>query len=69
MPDPSLTPIAEPRLVSGKVASSMLGISPRLLWSMTNSGEIPHIRLRRRVMYDPRDLRELIDANKTGAKR
>lgn len=32
-------------------AAKALGISVRLLWSRTNAGEIPHVRVGRRVLY------------------
>ncbi|MEW6249648.1 MAG: helix-turn-helix domain-containing protein [Planctomycetota bacterium] len=34
-----------------KEAAKALGIGPRLLWTMTNRGEIPHVRLGRAVLY------------------
>lgn len=32
-------------------AAAALGISPRLLWSLTNQGKVPHLRLGRSVVY------------------
>ena len=32
-------------------AAKALGISPRLLWTLTNQKLIPHLRLGRRVIY------------------
>ena len=41
-----------PRLaLRPKDAAKALGIGPRLLWSMTNRGEIPHIKLGKAVLY------------------
>jgi excisionase family DNA binding protein len=37
--------------VNAAEAAKMLGISPRLLWTMTNMNEIPHVRLGRRILY------------------
>jgi len=37
--------------VSAREAAAMLGISERLLWSKTKSGEIPCVRLGTRVLY------------------
>jgi len=34
-----------------------LGISERMLCSLTRSGEVPYVRIRRRVLYAPEDLR------------
>jgi excisionase family DNA binding protein len=47
-------------------AADALSISPRKLWAMTNSGEIPCVRFGRSVRYDPMDLREWIDQRKGG---
>jgi predicted DNA-binding transcriptional regulator AlpA len=43
-----------------------LAISPRKLWGMTASGEIPHIRLGRCVRYPVNDLLRWIDYQKKG---
>lgn len=40
-----------------KDATKALGIGSRLLWSMTNRGEIPHVRLGRAVVYPVDELR------------
>ncbi len=41
-----------PRLaLRPKDAARALGIGERLLWSMTNRGEIPHIKLGKAVLY------------------
>ena len=45
-------------------AAKALAISPRKLWAMTASGEIPHIRLGRCVRYPIDDLRAWIAAQK-----
>ena len=44
-------------LIDAKQAAAMLGIGTRTLWSMTKGGEIPHVRIRRRVLYAVEDLR------------
>lgn len=36
----------------------MLGISERLLWTWTNAGVIPHVRIGTRVLYPVDQLRE-----------
>jgi len=41
-------------------AAQLLGISARLLWSMTNQNLIPHFRIGRRVAYSPDALRAWI---------
>jgi hypothetical protein len=52
----------ESLLWNAKRAAAALGISPRLLWTMTNTGEIPCIRIARRVLYSPDSLRAWRDA-------
>lgn len=48
-------------LVSAPEAAKLLGIGVRLLWTMTNRGEIPHVRLGRRVLYAREDLAAFIE--------
>jgi len=36
----------------------VLGISERLLWSLTNRGEIPHLKLGRATLYPVDQLQE-----------
>jgi len=51
-------------LFTAPEAAKALAISPRTLWSLTDSGEIPCVRIGRAVRYDPADLRALIDRRK-----
>ncbi len=53
-------------LLTPQQAAEALAISPRKLWGMTASGDIPHIRLGRCVRYPVDDLRDYIDAQKQG---
>lgn len=46
-----------PRLaLRPKEAAKALGIGERLLWTMTNTGEIPSVKLGRAVVYPIADL-------------
>lgn len=54
----------EPLLLNTKQASQALGISQRYLQQLTSDGGLPHVRLGRRVLFDPADLRRWIAANK-----
>ena len=55
-----LTPV--PRLLLRPAEAALaLGISSRLLWSLTRDGTIPAIRLRRAVRYSPQALQSFID--------
>ncbi len=47
----------QPPLAVGMTeAARILGIGKRKLWELTNRGEIPHIRISRRVLYSIADL-------------
>lgn len=60
-----------PRLaLRPKEACVALSIGPRLLWSMTNRGEIPHVRLGRAVVYPVDELRRwLAEQASKGGRR
>jgi excisionase family DNA binding protein len=59
---PDLQPMRPPEpdrlTVSRSEAARMLGISERLLWTWTNAGVIPHVRIGTRVLYPVDQLRE-----------
>lgn len=42
-------------------AARVLGISERLLWSLTNRGEIPHLKLGRATLYPVAQLQRWLD--------
>ena len=60
------TPTKPALLLTSIQAAEALSISPRKLWAMTASGEIPHIRLGRCVRYPIDDLQRWIDEQKNG---
>jgi predicted DNA-binding transcriptional regulator AlpA len=48
-----------PRLaLRPREAARALGIGARLLWSLTNRGEVPHVRLGRAIVYPVEALRD-----------
>ncbi len=47
-------------------AARMIGVSARTLWSMANAGELPIVRIRRRVLFNVAALREWVDARTKG---
>lgn len=50
-------------------AKAMGGICEKTLWSMTwPRGELPCVRIGRRVLYDPRDITAWIDKRKEGGQ-
>lgn len=52
-------------LMTASEAAQALAISPRKLWTMTNCGEIPCVRIGRSVRYDPADLQVWIEEQKS----
>ena len=57
-----------PLTVDRREAARILGISERLLWSLTDAGEVPHARLGARVVYPIDELRHWLSQRVTGAK-
>jgi excisionase family DNA binding protein len=55
-------------LLTAPQAAKALAISPRTLWSLTDTGEIPCVRIGRAVRYDPEDLRAWIARRKSGTE-
>ena len=43
----------EKRLLNVKEIAEFLGVSERTVWSWVYTGEIPYIRVRRTVRFDP----------------
>ena len=60
------TPTQPALLLTPQQAAEALAVSPRKLWGMMASGEIPHIRLGRSVRYPVDDLQRWIDGRKEG---
>jgi excisionase family DNA binding protein len=59
--DPALNPPPLTRLLlTADEAAFALAISPRTLWTLTNAGQIPCVRLGRCVRYAPDALQEWI---------
>lgn len=58
--------VREPLLVNAGQASAMLGVSKRLLWTLTNASQIPHVRIGRRVAYPVADLKAWVAARTIG---
>jgi len=52
-------------LIKPAEAARLLSICERKLWAMTDSNEIPCVRLGRSKRYDPADLKTWIDEQKT----
>ena len=61
---PSSGPSKPTLLLKTQQAAESLAISPRKLWALTASGEIPHVRIGRCVRYDFADLQQWIADHK-----
>jgi len=59
-------PNPAPLLLDAQETARALHISPRLLWRLSKDNQIPHVRIGRRVLYDPKDLDVWIAAHKSG---
>lgn len=59
---PTTTPAHAPMALRPREAAKVLGIGARLLWSETNAGRIPHVRIGRAVIYPLDALREWLAA-------
>jgi len=51
-------------LLTAKETAKILNISARTLWTLTNNGTIPHIRVGRSIRYDRADLLRWIQKQK-----
>jgi excisionase family DNA binding protein len=57
-------------LLTTKQAAERLSIGARKLWTLTNCGKIPHVRIGKCVRYRPGDLAAYVEAHtQTGRGR
>jgi excisionase family DNA binding protein len=68
---PTAAPADEtPRLaLRPKEAAKALGIGERLLWSLTNRGEIPHVWLGKAILYPVAELERWLSEQTAGGSR
>lgn len=55
-------------LVDTREAARLLNISTRTLWTLTARGELPSVRIGRRVLYRLETLREFSERQEGGQK-
>jgi len=67
--DPQSEPTTPRLALRPREAAKAIGISPRLLWTPTKRGEVPHIRLNKAVVYPVEALRRWMDERATGGCR
>lgn len=60
---------SEPLAVNARDAAALLGVSQRLLWTWTHAGQIPHVRLGRRVLYPVDELRKWLSEQASARPR
>jgi len=53
-------------LITASEAARLLAISPRKLWGLTASGEVPHVRIGRSVRYPLADLQVWVQQQTEG---
>lgn len=67
-----LTPIVDPTfgpgLIDARRSTALLGIKSRKFWELSNAGAFPTVRIGRRVLFDPADLRAYADKCKGGRR-
>jgi len=63
-----MTELQIPTLWTAKATAKALAISERKLWTMTQAGEIPHVRFGRAVRYDPADVAAFVQGRKLAAR-
>lgn len=68
MPENALSQVPPPDelLIPPQEAARRLSVSPRKLWSLTQSGAVPSVRIGRSVRYSPLDLRAWIETQTKG---
>lgn len=62
------SPHPDTLLVDARTAAKMLAVSTRTLWTLTDRGDIPAVRIGRSVRYAIDDLRRFIDAQRVGGQ-
>ena len=55
-------------LLKPREAASILGISPRKLWSLTAGGELSAVRIGRAVRYGLPDLESFVDSRRKASQ-
>ncbi|MDZ4848507.1 MAG: helix-turn-helix domain-containing protein [Pirellulaceae bacterium] len=64
----AVSAIPETGLLTTRQAAEVLSISTRTIWTLSNSGHLPVIRIGGAVRYSLVDLREYIDRQRDSGK-
>ncbi len=62
---PTATDETAQLLLDVPTAARALGLCEKSLWTLSNCGDLPVVRVGRRVLYDPADLKAWIAATKS----
>lgn len=69
MPADEISSPVQPLALRPREAATALGISERLLWTWTNQGLIPHLRIGKAIVYPVDSLRTwLLEQAQKGAR-
>jgi excisionase family DNA binding protein len=58
----------EPLMTAGQTAKALC-VSPRTVWMLTQEGALAYIRIGRRVLYAPADIRAFVDRCREGGDK
>jgi excisionase family DNA binding protein len=58
----------EPILIGAREAAKALGVCERTVWTLTQDEGLPFIKVGRRVLFDPQDLKEWVVRRKNAAQ-
>ena len=56
-------------LLTVDATAKTLCVSPRTIWTLTQEGALACVRIGRRVLYDPGDVRTFVDRCRQGGGR
>ena len=56
-------------LMTAEQTAMALGVSPRTVWTLTQESALACVRIGRRVLYDPADVRAFVDRCREGGDR
>lgn len=56
-------------LMTADETAKALGVSARTVWTLTQEGALACIRIGRRVLYDPADVRAFVDRCREGGDK
>ena len=54
----------EPEAVDERTTAKIIGVSPRTVFTLRTTGELPHVKVRGRVLYLMSDIRDFLQRNR-----